>query len=296
MVLSQAADGLARSAAHWLVLDGGTVTASGPPRELIRSAELARTGTVIQRYPRPWPGSAPGRAAVRDAGPARSAAPVLELEASASSYAAGRRNRAAEPLLRDLDLTVRPGEIVAVTGRNGAGKSTLLRHFNGLLRPDSRGRAGRGNAASPASRRAGWPPRWGCSSSSPGTSCSNGRCCGKSASGCGGSLGKDAGARAYEALAAVGLPRMRRVHPAELPASKQRLLALATVLARQPAVLALDEPTVGLDRHGLEWLHRAIEHAGGAGRRRRAGHPRCRLRPGHGAPRPGARGGGLQEI
>ncbi len=55
--------------------------------------------------------------------------------------------------------------------------------------------------------------------------------------------------RARAALAAVGLSAAAEsVHPAELPASQQRLLALATVLAREPAVLALDEPTVGLDR------------------------------------------------
>ena len=65
MVLSQAADGLARSAAHWLVLDGGTATAGGPPRELIRSAELARTGTVIHAVTH----TAPDRAAGSSSGP-----------------------------------------------------------------------------------------------------------------------------------------------------------------------------------------------------------------------------------
>ena len=78
-------------------------------------------------------------------------------------------------------------------------------------------------------------------------------------------VGKEARGRAQAALEAVGLRGDAGVHPAELPASKQRLLALATVLARQPAVLALDEPTVGLDRHGLEYLHRAIEDSAARG-------------------------------
>ena len=38
-------------------------------------------------------------------------------------------------LFEGLDLTVRPGEAVALTGRNGAGKTSLLRAIAGLLRP-----------------------------------------------------------------------------------------------------------------------------------------------------------------
>jgi energy-coupling factor transport system ATP-binding protein len=266
VVLSQAADGLARSASHWLVLDGGTATAGGPPRELNGSAELARTGTVIHtvihtaRFPaaeRPTAAPAAGLrapATVQAVGP--DPAPVLELDGVGFSFpqAAGH---VGELLLRDLDLAVLPGTIVAVTGRNGAGKSTLLRHFNGLLRPAT-GEvrvSGASIAGVPAGRVAG---SVGLLFQQPRDQLFERTVLREVSFGLRRLVGKDARARAYEALEAVGLSGEAGVHPAELPASKQRLLALATVLARRPAVLALDEPTVGLDRYGLEHLHRAI--------------------------------------
>ena len=39
--------------------------------------------------------------------------------------------------LRDVSLTVKDGEFVAIMGQNGAGKTTLVKHFNGLLKPSS---------------------------------------------------------------------------------------------------------------------------------------------------------------
>lgn len=41
------------------------------------------------------------------------------------------------PVLRDIDLSVAPGEILLIVGDNGAGKSTLLRTIGGLIRPYS---------------------------------------------------------------------------------------------------------------------------------------------------------------
>lgn len=39
--------------------------------------------------------------------------------------------------LKGINLTLNPGEQVAIVGQNGAGKTTLVRHFNGLLKPTS---------------------------------------------------------------------------------------------------------------------------------------------------------------
>ncbi len=256
VLLSQSADGLARSAGHWIILDGGTATASGPPRELIRSAELARTGTVLPTVIHTLP-------AVRAGAPEPEAAPVLELEGLGFGYP-GTGDAPGEPMLRDLGLTVRPGEIVAITGPNGAGKSTLLRHFNGLLRPhsgDVRVR-GRSIAGIPTGRIA---ASVGLLFQHPRDQLFERTVLREASFGLRRLHGRDAGARAHEALEAVGLSGAAQSHPAELPASQQRLLALATVLARCPAVLALDEPTVGLDRHGLERLDHAVAAAAARG-------------------------------
>ena len=52
-----------------------------------------------------------------------------------------RQRRTEEPFwaLRDLSLTVSPGEMVGIVGHNGAGKSTLLRMLGGVMKPDEGG-------------------------------------------------------------------------------------------------------------------------------------------------------------
>ncbi|WP_400159157.1 ABC transporter ATP-binding protein [Arthrobacter sp. BPSS-3] len=276
VVLGQAADGLARSAAHWLVLADGTAVAAGEPCDipeqvLLDAGVLAGDAAGGVRHPAP-------------VDPA--AAPVLELRDVGFGYAPGgtgparprrllsrprlwreRANDASTPpLLRGLDLAVRPGEIVAVTGPNGAGKSTLLRLANGLLRPRQ------GEVRVLGDPIAGVPA--GLVADSVGLLFQQPRdqlfertVLREVGFGLRRLTGPDGDttARAMDALTAVGLAGSAASHPAELPSSSQRLLALATVLARRPALLALDEPTVGLDRHGLARLHAAVADAAGRG-------------------------------
>jgi len=146
--------------------------------------------------------------------------------------------------LRDVDLVVRPGEVVAVMGRNGAGKSTLLNALVGRL-PVATGRVRLGEldplgaGAAAVSRCAGLVPQ------DPGRILEAESVDQQLASadhrpgltvGTSGAL--------LDRLA-PGLPRDR--HPRELSEGQRVCLALAVVLASAPALVLLDEPTRGLD-------------------------------------------------
>ncbi|MET1088293.1 MAG: ATP-binding cassette domain-containing protein [Arthrobacter sp.] len=279
VILSQAVDEALLGAGRWIVLDGGTVTASGTPADLTAVNGLLPAG-ILRPGGRGETTVEVSGAGIRDGhadDQVAAAGPVLELRGVGFRYAdrqaRGRKARAAARdappdnarVLRDIDLQLLPGEIVAVTGPNGAGKSTLLRHLNGLLRPTW------GSVLVHGADIAGTPV--GEVAASVGLLFQNPRdqlfertAAREVGFGLHRRFGAEAAAaRTEAALAAVGLSGAADAHPVELPASRQRLLALATVLARQPAVLALDEPTVALDGSGLRLLDAAVRSASAEG-------------------------------
>ncbi len=146
--------------------------------------------------------------------------------------------RSGPVLLRGVDLTLAPGERVALLGRNGAGKSTLLRHAAGLAAPT------RGTV-----RAAG---RVGLLMQNPGDYLVHERVCDEAPE---------------AALRAVGLdgPAFAQRHPRELSGGEKQRLALAVVLgdpgdrAEPTAVLCLDEPTRGMDRDHKRTLTALLE-------------------------------------
>jgi len=272
VILSQTVDPLLREAGTWVLLSDGTVTASGPPAGLASSP-----GALPAAIRRPGPVQAAARALPQVAR-AKPRPPALQLRRVSFGYpeapARGRRKRKSAqagqpnhpaPVLRDVDLAVHPGEIVAVTGPNGAGKSTLLRHFNGLLRPTSGSVAVGGSdiAGAPVGRTA---ASVGLLFQQPRDQLFERTVLREVSFGLDHLVGPAAAKdRAAAALQAAGLAAAAEDHPAELPASAQRLLALATVLARKSAVLALDEPTVALDGDGLALLDAAVRSAAAEG-------------------------------
>ncbi|MFE5046745.1 ABC transporter ATP-binding protein [Streptomyces sp. NPDC056637] len=146
--------------------------------------------------------------------------------------------------LRHVDLSVGPGEIVALMGRNGAGKSTLLSTLVGLVRPSS-GTALVGGAVPHRTgpreliRRVGLvpqEPRDLLYADTVAAECA--------------AADHDAGADPGTCRELVSrlLPGIAdATHPRDLSEGQRLTLALAIVLTARPPLLLLDEPTRGLD-------------------------------------------------
>ncbi|WP_309105526.1 ATP-binding cassette domain-containing protein [Arthrobacter sp.] len=265
--LGQVAGRLFSQATHCLVLDGGSVTAQGMPAEVLLSGGLAESGVVVSseelHHGHYGPEAAAPEPAYGSPAGANRVSPGARTEASSLSfrnvtYSLPIAQGGQRAVLTEVDLDVGPGQIVAITGPNGAGKSTLLRHVNGLLHPD-RGEVLVGGAPIRGKSTGAIAADVGLLFQHPRDQLFERTLLREVGFGLDRLFGAEAEVRAIQALEDVGLANVASAHPHDLPASGQRLLALATVLARQPAVIALDEPTVGLDRHGIARLQTALD-------------------------------------
>jgi energy-coupling factor transport system ATP-binding protein len=128
-------------------------------------------------------------------------------------------------VLDRVSIEVRRGEVVALTGPNGVGKTTLAQIAVGLLEPDA-GDVTRSRSAYLAQ--------------DPGRHLVTERVLDEVA------LGADV-ERAHVALARLGLAEHEQRHPRDLSSGERERLALAAVLATEPELLVLDEPTRGVD-------------------------------------------------
>jgi branched-chain amino acid transport system ATP-binding protein len=152
-------------------------------------------------------------------------------------------------VVRDVDVTVGPGEVVALLGANGAGKTTTLRAVSGLLKP-MQGRVvfgGEDLARSSPSARA----RLGIAHVPEGrglffglTVAEHFRLAYR-------------GEHVDEALAYEYFPKLEALQKRRvglLSGGEQQMLAVARALARKPKLLLLDELSLGLAPVIVEWL------------------------------------------
>ena len=142
--------------------------------------------------------------------------------------------------LQNLDVSIYPGERVALVGANGSGKSTLLRTLHGLL-PLAKGQADR----HPGFRQAMLFQRPQHLRMSALANVALGLWLDRTQ----GLSWAQAKVKAQAALQRVGLSAVARQGGRQLSGGQQQRLAFARAWARNPQLLLLDEPTASLDPH-----------------------------------------------
>lgn len=188
--------------------------------------------------------------------------PILRVDDLTHTYSAGtpfERNA-----VEHINLTVMPGEFIGIIGHTGSGKSTLIQHLNGLLKP-TEGHIyldGVDIWEKPKEIRkirfqvglvfqypeyqlfeetiykdiAYGPKNMGLSA-------------------------EEVDKRVREAAAFVGIgEELLERSPFDLSGGQKRRVAIAGVLAMEPKVLILDEPTAGLDPRGRESILAQLRH------------------------------------
>ena len=281
IVADQDVEAIAADATRVVVLADGRLVADGVPAAILgRPAMLARHGVrstgaarlaealalgepvptsvaVVARLvaPRagptapPWSASSPGEA-------------VSSLHDVTFSYP-----RAGRPAVSRASLEICRGEVVGIVGPNGSGKSTLGRLVNGLLRPDA-GRVtvdGLDTASHPVQALA---AHVGSVFQDPGHQLLAGTVAAELALGPR-ALGRPeawTGERVRTISEALGLTGVLARHPLHLGRAQRKLVALGAVLAMEPAVLVLDEPTTGADLRLAAIVESQIRAAAAAGR------------------------------
>ncbi|MFP1711255.1 energy-coupling factor transporter ATPase [Gardnerella vaginalis] len=167
------------------------------------------------------------------------------------------------PIIRDYSLSVKAGEIVAIMGKNGCGKSTLAKAICGLIKYDSGSVYINGIKISEKTSKsqmreirknigyvmqlpeqqlfaqtvfedvAYGPKNFGLE-------------------------GCELDSRVLNTLKSLHIEHLAQKSPFELSGGQQRLAAIAGVLACNPKILVLDEPTAGLDFESAEILRRIL--------------------------------------
>lgn len=174
--------------------------------------------------------------------------PVLRLEGVTRRFGSGDT---ALEILRGVDFSLRPGELVALVGPSGAGKSTLL-HIAGLLEAPTSGKvlvegkdcAGLGDAGRTRLRRDTIGFVYQFHHLLPEFSARENVMIPQMVAG----LSRvEAGQRADQLLKMVGLERRSSHRPARLSGGEQQRVAIVRAIANVPQVLLADEPTGNLD-------------------------------------------------
>ena len=189
-------------------------------------------------------------------------APILEIRNLNHIYSAGTPFE--HVALQDVSFAVQRGEFIGVIGHTGSGKSTLMQHLNGLLKPtsgqvilDGKDIWSDKKLTRQSRFRVGLVfqyPEYQLFEETVYKDIAFGpKNMGLSA--------EEVDRRVREAASFVGLTEAQlEVSPFDLSGGQKRRVAIAGVIAMEPEVLILDEPTAGLDPEGREDVLQNIDN------------------------------------
>ncbi|BFJ85202.1 ABC transporter ATP-binding protein [Ruthenibacterium sp. TH_2024_36131] len=187
--------------------------------------------------------------------------PLIEMRGIVKTYNVGKENEL--EILHGIDLTVWPGEFVAIVGESGSGKSTLM-NIIGVLDKPTQGTyvldgtdvrtAGRDQMSEVRNRKIGFVFQ-NFNLIARTTAQRNVELPMLYA----GVPARDREARATQLLRRVGMEQRRFHQPSELSGGQKQRVAIARSLVNDPAILLADEPTGALDsqtsRHVMDIFH-----------------------------------------
>jgi len=169
--------------------------------------------------------------------------------------------------LRGINLKIEDGQFVAIMGQNGAGKTTLVKHINGLLKP-TRGRVLVDGVETTKVSVATLAQKVGFVFQNPDHQLFS-ETVEEEISFALKNFGYDEKTieeRVDWALNLLDLKEYRKISPFMLSGGERKRVALASVLAWDPTIVILDEPTIGQDYRQKERLRQFILQLGRQGK------------------------------
>jgi energy-coupling factor transport system ATP-binding protein len=215
-----------------VIMEGGEISTSGNPENILEDERIRKI--IVPDFSGIKPSTK--NPEFWKENPRSTAVSVTDLSYSYGDF----------PALKDINLTIYSGEFVAIVGENGSGKTTLVKQFNNLLTPTKgdviiAGKNTKECTITDLARKVGLVFQ------NPDHMFFADTVREEVAFGL-----RNIGARDDEtvidaALENAGLSHTKELYPRWLSRGERQRLAIACVVAMQPEIIVLDEPTTGLD-------------------------------------------------